>query len=122
LDKKLFHNIHPALPRFMGLKQSFFDLQDCRTAKEAQITVQAAAAAPPFMSGVLLQSGWAFDGGYTDNAPIPAQTAGEKASSLVLPTRHCPTNRHSLRCMDATTGNPAARCACPHGIAARALR
>lgn len=90
LDKKLFHNIHPALPRFMGLKQAFFDLQDCTTAKEAQITLQAAAAAPPFMSGVLLQGGWAFDGGYTDNAPIPPQTAGEKASTLVLLTRHYP--------------------------------
>lgn len=90
LDKKLFHNIHPALPRFMGLKQAFFDLQDCKTAKEAQITLQAAAAAPPFMSGVLLQGGWALDGGYTDNAPIPAQTAGEKASTLVLLTRHYP--------------------------------
>ncbi len=90
LDKKLFHNIHPALPRFMGLKQAFFDLQDCRTAKEAQITLQAAAAAPPFMSGVLLQGGWAFDGGYTDNAPIPPQTASEKASTLVLLTRHYP--------------------------------
>ena len=90
LDKKLFHNIHPALPRFMGLKQAFFDLQDCKTAKEAQITLQAAAAAPPFMSGVHLQGGWAFDGGYTDNAPIPAQTAGEKASTLALLTRHYP--------------------------------
>ncbi len=90
LDKKLFHNIHPALPRFLGLKQAFFALQDCNTAQEAQITLQAAASAPPFMSGVHLQGGWAFDGGYTDNAPIPAQTTSEKASTLVLLTRHYP--------------------------------
>lgn len=90
VDKKLFHNIHPALPRFLGLKQAFFALQDCSTAQEAQTTLRAAAAAPPFMSGVHLQGGWAFDGGYTDNAPIPAQTANEKASTLVLLTRHYP--------------------------------
>ncbi|WP_299511416.1 hypothetical protein [uncultured Limnohabitans sp.] len=32
----------------------------------------------------------AFDGGYTDNAPIPVQTESEKASTLVLLTRHYP--------------------------------
>lgn len=88
VDKKLFHHIHPALPRFLGLKQAFFSLQDCVTAHEAQMTLQAAAAAPPFMSGVHLQGAWAFDGGYTDNAPIPVQTDREKASTLVLLTRH----------------------------------
>lgn len=88
VDKKLFHNIHPALPRFLGLKQAFFALQDCTSAQEAQTTLRAAA--PPFMSGVYLQGEWAFDGGYTDNAPIPAQTASEKAVTLVLLTRHYP--------------------------------
>lgn len=90
VDKQLFHNIHPALPRFLGLKQAFFALQDCTSAQEAQTTLRAAAAAPPFMSGVHLQGEWAFDGGYTDNAPIPAQTTSEKASTLVLLTRHYP--------------------------------
>jgi len=88
VDKKLFHNIHPALPRFLGLKQAFFSLQDCASVQEAQDTLKAAAAAPPFMSGVHLQGAWAFDGGYTDNAPIPVQTDREKASTLVLLTRH----------------------------------
>ena len=90
VDKKLFHNIHPALPRFLGLKQAFFSLQDCTSVQEMQATLQAAAAAPPFMSGVRLHGAWAIDGGYTDNAPIPVQTAGEKASTLVLLTRHYP--------------------------------
>ncbi len=90
VDKKLFHNIHPALPRFLGLKQEFFALHNCNTVQEAQTTLQAAAAAPPFMSSVHLQGEWAFDGGYTDNAPIPVQTASEKASTLVLLTRHYP--------------------------------
>ena len=90
VDKKLFHNIHPALPRFLGLRQAFFALRECATAQEAQATLRAAAAAPPFMSGVHLQGQWAFDGGYTDNAPIPAQTPEEKSSTLVLLTRHYP--------------------------------
>lgn len=90
VDKKIFHNIHPALPRFLGLRQAFFSLRDCGTVREAQTTLQAAAAAPPFMSGVHLHGQWAFDGGYTDNAPIPEQTPDEKAATLVLLTRHYP--------------------------------
>jgi predicted acylesterase/phospholipase RssA len=90
VDKKMFHHIHPALPRFLGLKQAFFSLQDCTTVQEVQATLQAAAAAPPFMSGVRLHGAWAIDGGYTDNAPLPVQTSDEKASTLVLLTRHYP--------------------------------
>lgn len=40
------------------------------------------------MSGVHLHGQWAFDGGYTDNAPLPQQTPDEKSSTLVLLTRH----------------------------------
>ena len=90
VDKKLFHHIHPALPRFLGLRQAFFAMHNCATVQEAQSTLRAAAAAPPFMSGVRLHGQWAFDGGYTDNAPIPAQTPEEKSSTLVLLTRHYP--------------------------------
>ncbi len=90
VDKKLFHHIHPVLPRFLGLRQAFFALRDCATAQDAQATLRAAAAASPFMSGVHLHGQWAFDGGYTDNAPIPAPTPGEKSSTLVLLTRHYP--------------------------------
>lgn len=90
VDKKLFHHIHPALPRFLGLRQAFFALRDCATVQDAQATLRAAAAAPPFMFGVHIQGQWALDGGYTDNAPIPAQTPEEKASTLVLLTRHYP--------------------------------
>jgi predicted acylesterase/phospholipase RssA len=90
VDKKLIHNIHPALPRFLGLRQAFFALRDCATVQDAQATLRAAAAAPPFMSSVHLHGQWAFDGGYTDNAPIPQQTPDEKSSTLVLLTRHYP--------------------------------
>ena len=106
VDKKLFHNIHPALPRFLGLKQAFFALQDCNTAQEAQTTLRAAAAAPPFMSGVHLQGGWAFDGGYTDNAPIPAQNESEKAFTLVLLTRHYPEHQALFQAHGRTYWQP----------------
>ena len=33
---------------------------------------------------------WGFDGGYTDNAPLPEQTQEERAKTLVLLTRHYP--------------------------------
>jgi hypothetical protein len=33
---------------------------------------------------------WALDGGYIDNAPLPAQTAAEAKQTLVLLTRHYP--------------------------------
>ena len=102
VDKQLFHHIHPALPRFLGLRQAFFALRDCATVQEAQTTLRAAAAAPPFMSGVQLHGQWAFDGGYTDNAPIPAQTPDEKASTLVLLTRHYP-DKPALFMVDGRT-------------------
>ena len=38
VDQKLFHHIHPALPRFLGLKQAFFSLHDCATAQVARTT------------------------------------------------------------------------------------
>lgn len=106
MDKKLFHNIHPSLPRFLGLKQAFFALHECITAQEAQTILRAAAAAPPLMSGVHLKGEWAFDGGYTDNAPIPAQTEVEKASTLVLLTRHYPGKPALFRVQGRTYWHP----------------
>ena len=40
------------------------------------------------MHSLRLGGYWAFDGGYTDNAPIPMQTSAEKAATLVLLTRY----------------------------------
>jgi predicted patatin/cPLA2 family phospholipase len=91
VDKKIAHSIHPRLPRYLGLRQQFYDLQNCDSAQAAQELLNASAAAPPLTHPVLLDGTWALDGGYMDNAPIPHQTAEEQARTLVLLTRHYPS-------------------------------
>lgn len=90
LDKKMLHSIHPRLPGFLGLRQGFFKLSQCSSALDARTLLQGAAAALPFMPAQRVAGRWAMDGGYTDNAPLPTQTPAEKASTLVLLTRHYP--------------------------------
>jgi len=90
VDKKIAHSIHPRLPRYLGLRQQFYDLHDCTSPKAAQALLNASAAAPPLTHSVLLDGQWAFDGGYMDNAPVPRQSAEEQARTLVLLTRHYP--------------------------------
>ena len=96
-DKKIWHRIHPRLPSRFGLRQEFIDLALCRDAAHARRVLLAAAAAPPIMAAVELHGGPAFDGGYTDNAPIPAQTPEQRRRTLVLLTRHYPSLPTSFR-------------------------
>lgn len=88
IDKYLWNSIHPRLPRGLGLRQDFLDLHQCQTIEDAQALLVGAAAAPPFMAPRPVGGAAAFDGGYTDNAPIHSQTASEKSRTLVLLTRH----------------------------------
>lgn len=90
LDKKIAHSIHPKLPRYLGLRQAFLSLNECGSAHEARNLLAAAAAAGPFMKAQKVGAHWALDGGYIDNAPLPAQTAAEAKQTLVLLTRHYP--------------------------------
>lgn len=90
VDKHVSHSIHPRLPRWLGLRQDFLNLHECADAAHAQALLAAAAAAPPFMHATRIGGQDALDGGYTDNAPIPAQTESQKAKTLVLLTRHYP--------------------------------
>jgi predicted patatin/cPLA2 family phospholipase len=90
VDKHLGNSIHPRLPRLLGLRQDFLDLHECETLEQAQILLSAAAAAPPFMPSQRINGTPAIDGGYTDNAPIHAQSEPEKSRTLVLLTRHYP--------------------------------
>jgi predicted acylesterase/phospholipase RssA len=90
VDKYVWNSVHPRLPRMFGLRQLFIDLHECDNATEAQTLLAATAAAPPFMPSRKLKHGHCIDGGYTDNAPIPQQSAEEKARTLVLLTRHYP--------------------------------
>ncbi len=92
VDKHIGHSIHPRLPRWLGLRQGYMDLQDCASLAQAQNLISAAAAAPPFMKARRVGDGNALDGGFVDNAPISAashsQSQEEKAGTLVLLTRH----------------------------------
>lgn len=90
IDKKVCHNIHPMLPKYLGLRQGFYSLNECATAEDGHALLCAAAAAPPVMSPVKISGMSAFDGGYTDNAPIVNQSESEKSATLVLLTRHYP--------------------------------
>ena len=90
LDKNIAHSIHPKLPRYLGLRQAFFSLNECGSAYEARNLLAAAAAAGPFMKAQKIGESWALDGGYIDNAPLPAQTSAEAELTLVLLTRHYP--------------------------------
>jgi len=90
LDKKVAHSIHPRLPAWLGLRQAFLSLQASAHAAAACDLLAAAGAAPPFMKARRLLGQWALDGGYVDNAPVPQQSPEERASTLVLLTRHYP--------------------------------
>jgi len=89
-DKFLRGPLHPELPRRLGLRQEFRELRDCTSLDEARILLAAAGAALPFIPARRIDGEYAFDGGYTDNAPLPSQTDSEKARTLVLLTRHYP--------------------------------
>ncbi len=108
VDKHVAHTIHPRLPRWLGLRQAFFDLQDCTTVQSAQTLLYAAATAPPFMPVRAWQGMAALDGGFTDNAPIHAQTPAEKAATLVLLTRHYPRLPQLFRWRERTYWQPSA--------------
>lgn len=90
LDRSVWHSIHPRLPRWLGLRQEFIDLHTSTSSEDARELLLAAAAAPPFIHARRVRGRPAIDGGFTDSAPIPPQSAAEKANTLVLLTRHYP--------------------------------
>lgn len=90
IDRYVANRLHPRLPRWLGLRYEFIDLQQCSDLAEAKNLLVSAAAAPPFLSAQRIDGRHAIDGGYVDNAPIPEQTTAEKSSTLVLLTRHYP--------------------------------
>lgn len=89
-DKFLPGPLHPRLPRRLGLRQEFRALHACTNLDDAHALLAAAGAALPFIPSRRIDGRHAFDGGYTDNAPLPVQDAGEKARTLVLLTRRYP--------------------------------
>ena len=117
VDKHVWNSIHPRLPKLFGLHQDFVDLHECQDSAEAQALLGAAAAAPPFMRSRRIGGSPAFDGGYTDNAPIHPQSAAEKSKTLVLLTRHYPHLPQLFRWADRTIGNPVKGSPYPLGTA-----
>jgi len=90
VDKKLGRGIHPRLPKYLGLRCEFVEIDGQSTSQIAIQVLRGAAAAPPFMSAVRVNDQWAIDGGYADNAPLPSQSHAERAKTLVLLTRFYP--------------------------------
>lgn len=90
VDKFVRGSLHPRLPKLFGLRQDFLDLQACTSVEESQSLLIAAAAAQPFIPAQRIAGRFAFDGGYTDNAPLPPQNTQQKVGTLVLLTRHYP--------------------------------
>ena len=90
VDKYLWNSIHPRLPGLLGLRQDFIVLNECADIETAQTLLIAAASAPPIMYARPVGERHAIDGGYTDNAPIPPQSDKERATTLVMLTRHYP--------------------------------
>ncbi|RUL76634.1 patatin-like phospholipase family protein [Dyella choica] len=90
VDKYWWNSIHPRLPGLLGLRQDFMLLNDCTSVEAAQAILIAAASAPPIMAARKVGGQQAFDGGYTDNAPIPPQSDQQRSQTLVMLTRHYP--------------------------------
>ncbi len=88
IDKKVWHSVHPRLPKLFGLQQEFIDITKSAGAAEALEVLAAAAAPPPIMHAQRISNRWAFDGGYTDNAPIPDQSFAQREKTLVMLTRY----------------------------------
>lgn len=109
IDKYVWNSIHPRLPAMLGLRQDFVALNDCANLEAAQSLLIAAASAPPIMSARHIGGGLAFDGGYTDNAPIPPQSAEERLKTLVLLSRHYPALPKLFRWSGRTYWQPSQR-------------
>ena len=90
VDKKLGKNVHPSLPRWLGLRMDMPDAAKLSAWTEIVTLLRAAAAAPPFMSAIRFQERWALDGGYFDNAPVPHLGGDDPAGAMVMLTRHYP--------------------------------
>lgn len=90
LDNKLSHRLHPQLPGRLGLRLDFIPLHECESHEDTVQLLCATAAPPPILPALQVGGRPAFDGGYTDNAPMPERPATDLSHSLTLLTRHYP--------------------------------
>lgn len=89
IEKKLFHPVHPAFGRKLGIRQEFVRVRDLAKASELHDLIIASGGVPPFMPVTTIGDGPAFDGGLVDNVPVaplePIERQGGR--TLVLLTR-----------------------------------
>jgi predicted acylesterase/phospholipase RssA len=109
IDKYLWNSIHPRLPSLLGLRQEFIALNECADIETAKALLIAAASAPPIMYARAVGGRHAIDGGYTDNAPIPSQSDGERSATLVMLTRHYPKLPRLFQWLGRTHWQPSER-------------
>ena len=106
LERYSSSRFHPVLPRYLGLRQQLLDVGEFDAVCDLRRLLQASAAAAPFMKAQQVNGQWGFDGGYTDNAPIPEQSREERERTLVLLTRHYPGLPQTFRFRDRVYWQP----------------
>ncbi|NEX64058.1 patatin-like phospholipase family protein [Noviherbaspirillum galbum] len=109
LVESLGDRLHPILPRYLGLRQSFVGLHDCATAAEARTLLVAAASAAPMLRPRRIDDLVAFDGGYLDHAGVFEQDPAQRRRTLVLMTRHHPGLPPLFRWNDRLYWQPSAK-------------
>ena len=77
-DKARGGKLHPTQLAHLGLSHEFFELQESKSLSAAQNVLVAAAAAPPFIPGQVLDDNKAYDGGYLDSMPIGTDRCYER--------------------------------------------
>lgn len=89
VEKKLFHPVHPAFGRKLGIRQEFVAVRELKRASELHDLIIASGGVPPFMPVTKIGDRPAFDGGLVDNVPVaplePIERQGGR--TLVLLTR-----------------------------------
>ncbi|WP_259371710.1 patatin-like phospholipase family protein [Rubrivivax albus] len=106
LERRAATRVHPALPKYLGLGQQLVAVADVGDGSGVRSLLRASAAAAPFMKAERIGGCWGFDGGYTDNAPLPEQSEAEREGTLVLLTRHYPELPRSFRLKQRTYLQP----------------
>lgn len=89
-EKFWLKNFHARLPHYFGFRAEHFDLSASADINEARALLLASAAAVPLTPVYRVHGRAALDGGFYDSVPLPAGRT-ENASTLILLTRHRPT-------------------------------
>jgi len=89
-EKFWLKNFHARLPHYFGFRAEHIDLADSADIGEACTLLLASAAAVPLTPVYRVNGKPALDGGFYDSVPLPAGGT-ENASTLILLTRHRPT-------------------------------